>query len=262
MKLSTEYFKHLLIRTPLEKPAQELQSLLDTKRKNPEQQEIYLESARIERLMERIIDRSSNCIDIGCHLGSVMSKILHLAPEGHHLAFEPTPHKAQWLKQKFPEIAIFEMALGDTSGEATFYQNTSRSGFSGLRSSKKADDSILEYTVRLEQLDNIVDLQTPIDFIKIDVEGAELLVLQGATQILRTYSPILLFECTKLGLSNFEIKPIEVFEFLTQYEYQIFLIKDLLNEQKPIKFEQFERAMEYPFEAFNFVAIPQSGNRI
>lgn len=261
MKLSTEYFKHLLIRTPLEEPAQKLQSLLNTKRKNSELGEIYLESARIESLMKRVINRESNCIDVGCHIGSMLSKILRLAPEGLHLAFEPTPHKVQWLKQKFPEITIYEMALGEASGEVTFYQNISRSGFSGLRSPKKADDSILEYTVRLERLDNVVDLQ-PIDFIKIDVEGGELSVLRGATGVLRTHFPILLFECTKLGLSNFEFEPAEVFDFLTQHEYKIFLLKDFLNEKKTLNFEQFERAMQYPFQAFNFVAVPHSRGRI
>lgn len=258
MKLSTEYFKHLLIRTPLQEPAQKLQSFLDPKRKNPELQEIYLESGRVDLLMKRALSPSSNCIDIGCHLGSMLSKILKLAPEGNHLVFEPTPHKAQWLKQKFPEIMVLEMALGDTSGEATFYQNATRSGFSGLRSPKKADDSVLEYTVRVEQLDKIVDLQMPIDFIKVDVEGGELSVLRGATQIIGLHSPLLLFECTKLGLSNFEFEPIEVFEFLTQRQYQIFLLKDLLDRGSSLDYQQFERAMQYPFQAFNFVAVPSS----
>lgn len=109
-----EYLKHLLIRTPFEKPAQRVQSLLSFKQYNqhPELQEIYKEPQRIEQALQNIITPASNCIDIGCHLGSTLSTILYLSPQGKHIAFEPIPYKALWLKQKFPEVEIQQVALG------------------------------------------------------------------------------------------------------------------------------------------------------
>ena len=50
-------------------------------------------------------------MDIGCHIGSMLSTILRLAPRGQHWAFEPTPSKAAWLRAKFPEVEVREMAL-------------------------------------------------------------------------------------------------------------------------------------------------------
>lgn len=251
-----DYLKHLLVRTPLQKPALKLQELSKLKRKiqHPEMQEIFLESARIETILSQVIQPSSNCIDIGCHLGSMLDTILKYAPQGNHLAFEPTPYKAQWLREKFPEVEILEFALGDESGDVTFYQNTSHSGFNGLRPHKQDGDRLLAYSVRCELLDNLVDLHRPLDFMKIDVEGGELGVLCGATKILSSHHPTILFECTKSGLACFNFTPREVFDFFQEYAYQVFLPKDFINNAEPLTFVQFEQAMQYPFQAFNFIA--------
>jgi FkbM family methyltransferase len=253
-----EYIKHLLIRTPLEEPAQKIRDLLGFKerRKHPELKEIYIEPQRTEQVMQRLIGNSFNCIDIGCHLGSTLSKILKLAPQGHHIAFEPLPHKAHWLKRKFPEVDVRELALGSTPGEVTFYYNTNQSGFSGLHQHGAANDTIRELTVKCEQLDNILPPAHRVDFIKLDVEGGELAVLQGAAHMLRRCCPPLLFECTLSGLSNFGFTSAEVFEFLNkQYSYSVFLLKDFIDDGEPLNFEQFDKALQFPFKAFNFIAV-------
>ncbi|MEM6612642.1 MAG: FkbM family methyltransferase [Cyanobacteria bacterium P01_C01_bin.72] len=251
-----DYLKHLLIRTPLQEPARKLQDLSQLRRKvqHPEMVEIYRESARIETLLQQIIKPTSNCIDIGCHLGSMLERILKYAPAGNHVAFEPTPYKAQWLRTKFPEVKILEFALGNKPGTATFYQNTNHSGFSGLRPHKKDGDKLLAYQVNCELLDNLIDLEQPVDFMKVDVEGGELGVLRGATKILSSHRPTILFECTQSGLACFKYTAQEVYDFFQAQNYAIFLPKDLLEGGAPLDFTQFEQAMQYPFQAFNFMA--------
>ncbi|MEL6495301.1 MAG: FkbM family methyltransferase [Cyanobacteria bacterium J06623_7] len=255
-----DYLKHLLIRTPLQQPAQKLQSLSQLRRQaqHPEMEEIWRESARIETILSRIIQPTDNCIDIGCHLGSMLDTILRFAPAGNHLAVEQTPYKAEWLRHKFPEVKILEFALGESAGEVTFYQNTNQSGFSGLRPHKQDGDRLLAYMIQAELLDNIVDLEQPIDFIKVDVEGGELGVLRGATQILRQYQPTILFECTQSGLDCFGYSQQGIFEFFQAFDYAIFLPKDFLDRGTALDLPQFKQAMTYPFQAFNFIAQPQS----
>lgn len=254
-----EYFTRLLIRTPFEKPVKRMQFILNLRQrlKQPELHEIYMEPLRIEQVMQRVIGISSNCIDIGCYLGSVLSEIIQFSPYGSHMAFEPIPGKARWLKQRFPEVDIREIALSDTSGEATFYINMSCSGFSGLRPHNfKQNDSFNKITVQCEKLDNILIPNYRVDFIKLDVEGAELAVLSGAADILARHHPILLFECSHSGLSLFGFTSYQVFEFLTkQHSYSIFLLKDFLDNEEALTFEQFNNALQYPFQAFNFLAI-------
>jgi len=257
-----EYIKHLLIRTPFEKPAQKIQKLLKFRRRSqhPELGEIYMESLRIEQAMQRILFDSANCLDIGCHLGSTLSDILRLAPKGNHIAFEPTSYKARWLKQKFPEIEIRDIALSDTSGETKFYVNTGRSGFSGLgKPNPKNKETFLEISIQCERLDNILSPEYRVDFIKIDVEGYELAVLRGAVDTLKRYRPALLFECNRAGLSRSGFTSTQIFEFLTQHQsYSVFLLKDFLKDNQPLDYERFNNALQYPFQAFNFIAIAKN----
>ncbi|MBV9385174.1 MAG: FkbM family methyltransferase [Chroococcidiopsidaceae cyanobacterium CP_BM_ER_R8_30] len=227
-------------------------------RKQPELTDLFQEPVRIEQMMPRLLYKSSNCIDIGCHLGRMLSTILRLAPQGHHLAFEPLPHKALWLKRKFPEVDIRDLALSDSIGQVTFYHNVDASAFSGLRQHGGKDSKILTLTVKCESLDNILPSNHRIDFIKLDVEGGELAVLRGAAETLRRYRPSILFECTNLGLSRFGFTSAQIFDFLTKkYSYSVFLIKHFVADGEPLDCEQFHSALQYPCQALNFIAVPR-----
>jgi FkbM family methyltransferase len=258
-----EYFKHFLIRTPLQKPAEAIRFLAEAReqKKYPELQEIHLEPKRVEQVIRRVVNRSSNCVDIGCHLGALLNIMLESAPQGKHIAFEPTPYKAKWLRKKFPEVDIKELALSDTAGEVTFYLDTQISGVNALLPSKKQNSENLEKViVKSERLDNVLNPDKRVDFIKIDVIGAELAVLRGGEKTISRYHPIVLFESGREKLATFNFTTAEVFEFFTQqHSYSIFLLKDFLNNGEPLSLERFDQAHEYPFQAFNFLAIPNQG---
>ncbi|MGA1600903.1 MAG: hypothetical protein ACO4CG_01295 [Prochlorothrix sp.] len=108
-----EYLAHRLIRTPLEVPALQLRSLktIPQRLKHPELKGIYDKSAEIDRALQTFLKPEMNCIDIGVHLGSMLSFIYRHAPRGQHFAIEPIPYKFKWLQQKFPEAQLFQAAL-------------------------------------------------------------------------------------------------------------------------------------------------------
>jgi FkbM family methyltransferase len=253
-----DYLKHIFIRTPLQKPLEKLRFQLNFQQriKHPELREIYLENSRIESALERTLNQHSNCIDIGCHIGSTLNTILDFAPNGNHIAVEAIPYKADWLKTKFPEVDIKHLALSDTTGEVTFYINNRKSGFSSIypNPSEKVQD-LKAITVKCDTLDNLLAPDYQLDFIKIDVEGAELAVLRGAQNTLSHYKPTVLFECVRGSLLKFGNSPEDMFDFLTKkHQYAVFLLKDFLNDDLPLNFEQFDNALNYPFQAFNFIA--------
>jgi len=256
-----EYIAHCLIGTPMEKLALKLR---DTTKiwhqyKHPELKAIYLESGRAEKAMQRIIQPAMNCIDIGCHLGSVLSLMRRLAPQGQHIAIEPIPYKADWLRRKFPQVTIHQVALSDTEGTADFYLQRQQSGFSGLRMRGAAESDAVELLkVQCAKLDKLVAADTPIGFIKIDVEGAELAALRGGEALLNRHHPVVLFECAKRALEANEVAAYEVYEFFQSHAYDIFLIQDWLEGTPPLAYEPFSQAMEYPFQAFNFLAVPRN----
>lgn len=249
-----EYIEHLIVRTPVEDLPNNIRWFFKFKH-HPDLNEIYIEKERIKQIMNLVISKYSNCLDIGCHFGLVLSTIIKLAPQGCHVAFEALPYKVNWLKKKFPEVDIRQVALGEKTGEVTFYQNTTHSGYSGILPQKKKGDKIKEVTVKCEKLDNILSPEYQVDFIKIDVVGSELAVLRGAKNILQNYRPKILFQCIRSSFPNFGFNSAMIYEFFTkENNYSIFLIKDFLENGESLRFEQFDSALNYPFKAFNFIA--------
>lgn len=256
-----DYLKHLLIRTPLYRPLSRVRYLqsLWKRRKHPELTDIYEEPFCIEEMLRKVIQDSWNCVDVGSHLGSVLNEFIRLAPRGKHYAFEAVPQKANWLIRKFPEVTVVNAALSDASGRSSFYENTDRSGFSGLRPHGYGPDKgFREYTVDCRRLDDVLPPDYAVNFLKVDVEGAELNVLKGATSVVKRSQPYILFECTQSGLSLFGIPPGDMFQFLADtLGYDIFVVKHWLDGQEPLTRERFVDALVYPFAAFNFFAVPR-----
>jgi FkbM family methyltransferase len=251
-----EYIKHLLIRTPLERPLTRLRDVLSfgKRLRHPEMREIFLEPERTDALLAQVLRPDSNCVDVGAHLGSMSNAFLKAAPRGKHTAFEALPHKAQWLVRKFPEVTVHNLALSDTAGTLTFYQNLTHSGFSGLQKHDHHADDFRELRVQCRLLDDVLPRDYRVDFLKVDVEGAELSVFRGAERVLRECRPILFFECTRSGLDQFELTPMDVLEFLAGRGYSVYLIKDYLGQGPALDRTSIAEATVYPFKAFNFVA--------
>jgi len=252
------FYKSLIIRTPLEGPlVRALRvSAWFKSLSRPEIRDLVRESARVEQVLKRLVGRTSNCIDIGCHLGSMLSFLIKLAPEGRHLAFEPIARKAEWLRRKFPEVEVIQAALGETTGKVSFFESLTRSGFSGLMPTGAQEDVVNEIVVDCERLDHYRREGQPISFIKLDVEGAEFLVLRGAVELIRRDRPSLLFESVPGGVEKFGDDRRRFFEFLTEeLGYSIFLAADFLAGQGHLDWERFEQAHTFPFKAMNYIGI-------
>lgn len=176
---------------------------------------------RYDRLTVKIIrscvDDGSNCIDIGSHKGEILEYFLQQSPTGKHYAFEPIPPLYQELKRKYGHLAeILPFALADTSGTTTFNYVKNAPAYSGIRQRKYAIKSpdIEKISVELRRLDEIIPEGLKVDFIKIDVEGAEFGVLKGAREILRRNRPVILFEFGKGASDYYGTKPEEMFAYI------------------------------------------------
>ncbi|MDF5713777.1 MAG: FkbM family methyltransferase [Rhizonema sp. NSF051] len=261
MSIVKEYAGHVLIGTPLESPARGLRGMLQLPQlwKTPELKEVFVEPTRIDQVMDRVIRDPMNCIDVGCHLGAMINRIKRLSPHGKHIAIEPLPHKANWLKRKYPDIEVHQMALGDTTGEVEFYYQPTRSAYSGLRLNGSGDEKFELLRVKCMPLDDLVPSDRQIGYIKITVEGAELSVLRGSQKMLERSHPTILLDCISKELEVFGVVPKDIYNFLVhEQNYSIFLLKDFLNNGNPLSYESFFQAMQYPFQAFRFVAVYKS----
>lgn len=247
-----------VIGTPLQRPAEWLQHVRGARhrREHPELAEWFREGERTEQALQRVIRADTNCIDIGCHIGSFLQRIVSMAPRGRHHAVEPVPHKAAWLRRKFPAVTVVECALSDAGGTAEFFVNDAQTSYSSLKP-RSVPGQMQTLQVQCRTLDEVIPANTKIGFIKIDVNGAELKVLKGARQLLKRDGPFVLFECTRGGLDDHGIEANEVFDFVTgPAGYEINLLESFLSGGPALDLAGFRRSMEYPFQAFNYAVVP------
>lgn len=142
--------------------------------------------------------------------------MLKLSPKGRVFAFEPVPANVRYLTRKYPRAEILNAALANTTGTAEFYHATGRPARSGLKKQAYPDpeEQVKTITVRVETLDNIIPAAVKIDFIKIDVEGAELNVLRGGTRLIRHSKPIIVFEHGPGPISRYGASSEMLFDFV------------------------------------------------
>ncbi len=252
--------KYEFVRTPLEGPLVLLRRLLayPARWRHPELREVFLEEERVPAALRHFVGPTSNCIDIGCHYGSMLSQLCRLAPGGRHVAFEAIPSKARFLRRKFPDVDIRELALSDHGGSTEFYVNQDAPGFSGLAPHGAGRFERLQ--VECARLDDVLPRDRRFTFVKIDVEGAELFVFRGATEFLVRDRPVVLFECAPGIPSAFGYGAGDIYDFLSlRCRYSIFFLKDVLARGTPATKMDFEAALVYPFKAFNWIGVPSEG---
>ncbi|MFZ4516480.1 MAG: FkbM family methyltransferase [Acidimicrobiia bacterium] len=239
--------------TPLEAPARFARSLWwDLSGRVPQHERYDRQTVAI---LERAVSSDSNCIDVGAHRGAILQTIQRVAPYGRHLAIEPLPHLATDLQARFPDVDVRSCALSDVTGRVTFTHVVSAPAYSGLQSrvDLPAWSEIEQLEVPLERLDDLVDPETPIAFVKIDVEGAELSVLRGAVSTLQRWRPVVVFEHGLGGADAYGALPEDVFDFLAACGLQVSRLNDWLQGRSHLSrrafCEEFYERREYVFVA-------------
>lgn len=166
------------------------------------------------------LSRDANCIDIGAHKGSVLRKILKVAPDGQHMAFEPIPQLAEQLTREFPAVDVRGVALSDETGEMTFHVADSPQ-LSGLRRREWLDIGWADTMVPVCRLDDLVPAGMRVDFLKIDVEGAEVRTLLGARRILADQHPAIWFEHGARAPALYDTTTADLWHLLTENGYRV-----------------------------------------
>jgi FkbM family methyltransferase len=165
----------------------------------------------------------SSCVDVGANVGDVLAEMVRLAPEGRHVAFEPLPALAAALAQRFPGVDVRSVALADEAGRSSYAHVVTRPGWSGLRERPMARDERVEtIEVEVRRLDDELPEDLAPALIKIDVEGAELGVLRGARETLRTHRPLVVFEHGLGSADHYGTHPRDVFGLLAGLGYRVF----------------------------------------
>lgn len=212
------------------------------------------------KVMKKVLKPDSNCLDIGCHKGEVLEHMLHFAPNGKHVGFEPLPDFFEKLESHFPQnCQFFNMALSDKKGEVTFHHVVSNPAYSGIkkRSYAREDEEVQKITVATDRLDDVLKpIGQKVDFIKIDVEGAELQVLKGATETLKEHKPIVVFEHGLGAADHYNTTPEEVFELLTSCNLRLDTMKNWLTDKSTGLSKEDFSSLFHNRKEYYFIAFP------
>jgi len=192
-------------------------------------------------LIRKHLKKDSNCIDIGANMGHILMEIVAAAPRGQHFAFEPIPDLYTALKKKFSgNTTVFNCALSSKKGSTTFNYYPGRPAVSGfLERNKLIGQEPTLLSVQMEMLDDLIPENTKIDLIKIDVEGAEYQVLQGARKTLQKNKPLVLFECGLGGADIYGTTPEDIFNLFAECGLNISTIEYFNAAKQPFSKEEF-----------------------
>jgi FkbM family methyltransferase len=211
-------------------------------------------------IMQKVLRPESNCVDVGCHAGAILDEMLRLSPAGQHFAFEPLPDLAAKLRQRYagrPNIAFHELALSNTAGRATFHANRDHPGMSGLerRDYVSDQDTVELIEVRTDRLDAQLPPDFRVDFMKIDVEGAESLVFEGGLESLARSRPVVVFEHGVASRDYYRAGSGVVFDLLAGVSLRVSCLEEFARGGAALTREQFIRQVESGLD-FYFVAHP------
>lgn len=142
------------------------------------------------------------CFDIGANIGN------HTRAFSPHFetvyAFEPNPATFELLRfnaQKFTNIETFPTALSNKKGTQAFSAEFTNSGKSKLTTqSDPSSENLIVNTITLDEF--MASKNVEISFIKLDVEGHEPEVLQGAERCITTYKPLIMLELLEEQIEN------------------------------------------------------------
>ncbi len=184
------------------------------------------EEVAIRAVLAGVLRGDSTYVDVGANRGQVLREAVRVAPRGRHLAFEPIPDVAAELARAFPGVECRQMALGARPEVARFCHFRNLDGWSGLRRSPEISDErgAPEYIdVTVSTLDAEIGELTP-RLVKIDVEGAELGVIEGARTVLWRAKPVVIFEHVASAASLYEASSEGVWDLLAELGYETFSV--------------------------------------
>jgi FkbM family methyltransferase len=202
-------------------------------------------------------------LDIGANRGDYSAAVVARYPDCSLHAFEPSPVNATLLRERFkgnPRVRIHEVALSDNDGEACLYADRPGSGLASL-SERRLDhfgirltESVQVRTARLDKFAKHADI-CEIDWVKLDVEGHELFVLQGMGSLLDSFA-LVQFE---FGGCNIDSRTFfqDFFYLFTRLNFTIYR----LTPRGPAPIDRYDE-MHETFRTTNFVALRRAASPV
>jgi len=186
----------------------------------------------VMRVIDLIIKPDFICLDIGANIGVMSLEMASAASNGHVYAFEPSPTNYSNLCKNISLNAIsnitpIPVGVGDQEGVVEFNYVPHVAGCSFISTTGVREG--IQEQVQIVTIDSIVSEKgiSKVDFIKLDVEGAERRALIGSLATLKRFRPVMIMEFNPTPIKRFYGEdPYDLYVLLNEIYPDIYLIQD------------------------------------
>lgn len=214
----------------------------------------------VSKIFQQVIRPSDTVFDIGANMGWYTVLASSILQSGKCFAFEPNP---ELLERTVKHIELnglqdncqfFNVALSEQPGSVTLHVYKRGHGLSSIQPVSK--DKFTPIEVEATTVDLIIEKHSiqAVDFIKMDVEGAELMVLLGSQGLLKQQNPpIWVMEINFETARTFGHEPIDLLNHLNQHgDYSFYRIDAETGE---LMFPASEKSIQH---GDNILCVPRS----
>jgi FkbM family methyltransferase len=195
--------------------------------------------AGILKLIRKELKNTDTFLDIGANIGQHSLYASHFCD--NVISFEPIKKIFFQFVESISindiyNIRVYNFGLGNQNGKFLIHSSDANIGASSLVT--KSSNRNISQEVKIKKLDNIVsDLQIhKVDFMKIDVEGYEWEVLQGAEKLISIHKPKILIEFTPVIYKEKDNSIGEkIYDFLKSKNYIIIDVDNDGSKYKEVK---------------------------
>lgn len=187
----------------------------------------------VQKDLVSLLKPGSVFYDIGANIGFfTIIAAKYVGENGKVYAFEPLPDNVKAIRHNvalnnFSQVDVIPKAVSNHFGTEKFLV-AEFSGGSSLESGDMPPDFVNEIYVDVVTIDDFLETEktSPPDVVKIDVEGAEIGVLEGMSETITKIHPVVIYEIDDHDQKNYDRKQQECERFLSIHGYTIQKLAD------------------------------------
>ena len=212
----------------------------------------------VTRLVKQEIHPGDVIVDVGAHIGYFTLLFAKLVGErGKVYAFEPDPNNFALLKANveangYTNIVLEQKAVSASTGTLTLYRSDDNPADHRIYDPQGERSPIEISTVSLD--DYLAERSSKVDFVKVDVQGAEISVINGMKHILKQNATLkLITEFWPSGLQAAGFSQAEYLDLLKQQGFDFYQVENGTELLQPCTIQQLNDI--YTSEKQNFTNL-------
>ena len=188
-------------------------------------------------ILTKLLKDNTTFIDVGANIGLISIPVLKNNTSCRGIAFEPSPNTLPYLSRTAHESelghrwTIIGKAVGAELGELDFHLSSAEYGaYDGFKDTGRVPiEKMVKVPVTSIDLEWKTLYRPSISVIKIDVEGAEASVLDGARECISICKPFIFLEWNLTNLSAYDSVPTYLMKFAESVDYAVYVAPHMIK---------------------------------